>query len=168
MIEVDGMGDSMLKRRLSVGCMLRELMTGIGMIISKEPKIIAINPLYSIATTWCCLAGLHSAVWAWPLCPPQLHLFLGEIKQLAAGWALAFLSQPHITRQPSNSRKLYKCAFDFKFNIGPIENKLRWSGGIHLPKVFTGINIVLSLKTSKIPHKVHWLNIDFRRYLVDK
>ena len=26
------MGDSMLKRRLSVGCMLRELMTDIGMI----------------------------------------------------------------------------------------------------------------------------------------
>ena len=139
----------MLKRRLSVGCMLSELMTDIGMRISKGPKIIAINPLYSIATTWCGLAGLHSPVWAWPLCPPQLHLFLGEIKQLAAGWAFAFLSQPHITRQPSNSRQLYKCAFDFKFNIGPIENKLRWSGGIHLPKVFTGINIVLSLKTQK-------------------
>ena len=160
------MGDNMLKRRLSVGCMLRELMTDIGMIISKEPKIIAINPLHSIATAWCCLAGLHSAVWAWPLCPPQLHLFLGEIKQLAAGWALAFLSQPHITRQPSNSRKLYKCAFDFKFNIGPIENKLRWSGGIHLPKVFTGINIVLSLKTQK-RLKSHIKFIDWTLTFVD-
>ena len=115
---------------------------------------------------WCVLAGLHSPVWAWPLCPPQLHLFLGEIKQLAAGWAFAFLSQPHITRQPGNSRQLYKCAFDFKFNIGPIENKLRWSGGIHLPKVFTGINIVLSLKTQKrLKSHIKFieLNIDFRR-----
>ena len=159
-----GWGYSMFKRRLSV-CWLYAERTddwyNIGMMISKEPKIIAINPLYSIATTWCGLAGLHSPVWVWPLCPPQLHLFLGEIKQLAAGWALAFPSQPHITWQPGNSRQLYKCAFDFKFNIGPIENKLRWSGGIHLPKVFTGRKTQKRLK-SHIKFIDWTVNIDFR------
>ena len=123
--------------------MFRELMTDIGMIKGTQNychKSITLHSNNLVLPGWPALACL---------CPPQLHLFLGEIKQLAAGWALAFLSQPHIAQQPSNSHQLYKCAFDFKFNIGPIENKLRWSGGIHLPKVFTGINIVLSLKTQK-------------------